>query len=117
MLNKGDIVLVSFPFTDLTGTKVRPAVVISGDPINNKRDDIIVAFISSVVPLQIEEDTDFLIRSEDPDFETTGLKRDSIFKMAKIVTLSKGLIKRKIGKISNRIKIELDERLKRTLGL
>jgi mRNA interferase MazF len=50
-LRRGDIVLVPFPFTDLTGQKVRPALVISPDPPG---EDVMVAFISSVVPPTLE---------------------------------------------------------------
>lgn len=116
VLNKGDIVLIPFPFTDLTSTKIRPAVVISSNLINQNNQDVIVAFISSIVPTQIEP-TDFLVTSSDPDFGITGLKKDSVFKMAKIVTLNKRLAQRKIGKVSNRIKVELDKRLRKTMGL
>lgn len=116
VLNRGDIVLVSFPFTDLTATKVRPAVVISNDSINRFSEDIILAFVSSVVPVQINE-TDFLIRSSELDFQATGLKNDALFKMAKIVTLNKRLIQKRIGKVSRQIRKELDERLKKALAL
>lgn len=41
-LHRGDIVLVPFPFTDLTGEKVRPAVIVSPDPVG---EDIVLAFL------------------------------------------------------------------------
>jgi mRNA interferase MazF len=42
---KGKIVLIPFPFTDLTAAKLRPALVL----FEGER-DIVVAFISSKVP-------------------------------------------------------------------
>jgi len=42
----GSIVLARFPFTDLSGDKRRPALVISGD--NDRRPDLVVCFITSV---------------------------------------------------------------------
>jgi mRNA interferase MazF len=41
-MNKGDIILIPFPFTDLTGVKTRPALVLV-----SKSEDLTVAFISS----------------------------------------------------------------------
>jgi len=56
VLSKRDIVLIPFPFTDLASIKVRPAVVISSDSVNQNSRDIIVAFISSILPTQIKVD-------------------------------------------------------------
>jgi mRNA interferase MazF len=42
---KGKIVAIPFPFTDLKGAKVRPALV-----IYEGHEDVIVAFISSKIP-------------------------------------------------------------------
>jgi len=47
---KGKIVLVPFPFTDLTAAKLRPALV-----IHESERDVIIAFISSKVPPKLFE--------------------------------------------------------------
>ena len=41
--NQGDIVLVPFPLTDLSSSKVRPAIVVSGVDVNNT-DDVILGW-------------------------------------------------------------------------
>jgi len=46
VLRRGDVVLVPFPFTDLSTDKMRPAVIVSADP---QETDVTIAFISSRV--------------------------------------------------------------------
>jgi mRNA interferase MazF len=43
----GDIVLVPFPFTDQSGTKRRPAVVVSGRRYHTERPDLIIMAVTS----------------------------------------------------------------------
>jgi|SRR5579862_2755256 len=45
--NRGDIVLVSFPFTDLSSSKRRPALVVSPDAFNRAMQDVVLAAITS----------------------------------------------------------------------
>ena len=45
----GDVVLVPFPFTDLTASKKRPAVVASSGAYNRQRPDIILMAVTSQV--------------------------------------------------------------------
>ena len=81
-VQRGDIVLVPFPFTDLTTEKLRPAVVISADP---QKTDVIIAFISSVVsPAELSE-TDYTLSRDNPDFTRTGLRKDLTFRMTKLL--------------------------------
>ena len=112
-MKSGTIVLTPFPFTDLTSIKRRPAVVVS---VKNEGDDVIVAFVSSKVyePLN---DTDFLIKTDHPDFQKTGLKVHSIVKASKLVTLEKSILICELGSCSEAIMTEIEKRLKITFGL
>ena len=47
----GDVLLVPFPFTDQSATKKRPAVVISSEPYNTERPDLIIMAITSQLRL------------------------------------------------------------------
>lgn len=46
---QGDVLLVSFPFTDQSASKQRPAVAVSGDAHNRTHPDVILAPITSQV--------------------------------------------------------------------
>ena len=68
-MKKGTIVLTRFPFTDLSSSKRRPAIIVS--KVDKNKKDVIVAFISSVIPKNIEK-TNLIINISDNDFEKTG---------------------------------------------
>ena len=89
-MKRSTIVLTPFPFTDLQGNKVRPAIIISSD--KRKGDDVIIAFISSVFDSNRLQETDFVLRKEEEGFVETGLKVTSVFKMDKLATIDKGII-------------------------
>ena len=100
-LSKGDIVLIPFPFTDLSATKLRPAVVLW---VNLKGVDVTVCFISSqnVTHLAPEE---FTIEPSDPEFTSTGLKIASKVRVSRIATVERRFITRRIGKLgTNQVK-------------
>jgi mRNA interferase MazF len=113
-LRRGDVVLVPFPFTDLTGKKLRPAVIISDDP---QETDIVIAFISSVVSPGELANTDYLMGPNQSGFPKTGLKKASVFKMKKLLTIDRGRIIRRLGRVSPAIQKELDIRLRNAFGL
>lgn len=75
---KGKIVLVPFPFTDLSTSKLRPALVlVEGET------DSVVAFISSRIPAQ-PATTEVLIPQDHREFGLTGLKTASIVRLDKL---------------------------------
>jgi mRNA interferase MazF len=79
---KGKIVLIPFPFTDLSSTKLRPALV-----LHEGEKDVVVAFISSRT--ENLEPTDIIIDKKQPEFKQTGLKLTSTLKIDKIATISR----------------------------
>ena len=84
----GSIVLARFPFTDLSGDKRRPALVVSRD--NDRRSDLVVCFITSVP--RAGPDMAPIIASAD-----TGLKVPSVVRFDKIATLDRSIITGKLG--------------------
>jgi mRNA interferase MazF len=109
-LNKGDIVLIPFPFTDLSSTKLRPAVVLFTD---KKRNDVVVCFISSQNLINLSSD-EFLISETDPEFRETGLKLISKVRVSRLVTINQSLITRKLGQLGINLTEKLNDCLKKT---
>ena len=88
------MVLVRFPFTDLSGAKQRPALVLSSDAFNSSRADVLVAAVTSQVPTALAPD-EFLIATD--DLAPCGLPKPSIVKLSKLVSLHQQLLLKRIG--------------------
>jgi len=87
---RGDIVLVSFPFTDLTAAKRRQALVVSPDSFNDATSDLVLAAITS----QISDDTPLLIVESDCIHGT--LPKTSALKPTKLFTIHSTLVLKKV---------------------
>jgi len=96
VLTRGDIVVAAFPYTDLSGQKRRPALVLND---NTAHGDVILAFISTQIPSQLSP-TSILLTNTDPDFQQTGLKTDSVIRLDKLATIERRVITRRLGKLS-----------------
>jgi mRNA interferase MazF len=93
-----DIVLLRFPFSELRGSKVRPALVISNNPYNSKSEDFIAVAITS--NLKIRGYSIFLTNE---DLERGNLIVSSKIKPDKIFSANKKLVRMNIGKVKNAI--------------
>jgi mRNA interferase MazF len=91
---RGDIILVPFPFTDLSSSKQRPALVVSSDALNAASDDVLVAAITSQVPVRLTAE-EFMIPSG--DLAACGLPKPSVVRLAKLAALHRQLVIRRIG--------------------
>lgn len=94
-MNKGDIVLVPFPFTDLSQTKLRPAIVLWD---SSRQADVTLCFVSSQNVEQIYSD-EFVLGIDDSEFKGTGLKVTSKVKITRIATIQRQMITRRLGKV------------------
>ena len=111
-MTKGKVVLVPFPFDDLSATKVRPAVYLT-DPIGSHR-HVILAFITSQMPPDSQE-SDVLIDSNQPDFAQTGLRMTSTLRLHRLMTATTSLIQRELGQLSPCLQAEVMSRLHKLL--
>ena len=103
--SQGDIVLLPFPMADLSGTKVRPAIIISNAKVNNTQ-DVIVAQITSNI-----RNDDFSFILED-SILTSSLNKLSEVRCHKILTVTKAIIKKKISSVKPEYIKELINKVK-----
>jgi mRNA interferase MazF len=89
---KGDVVVVPFPFSDLTQSKRRPAFVITA----LDGDDLILCQITSKT---IKDK--YAIVVNDDDFETGGLKQPSNIRPNRIFTADTHIILYRVGNLKN----------------
>ena len=103
---KGDIVLITFPFTDLSGNKLRPTVVLAETEL-----DVTVCFITTQLQWQELTDVSLLTTS------FNGLRKQSLIRTSKIATLDKTLAKGLLGRLTDIELNDLNNKLKTLLQL
>jgi mRNA interferase MazF len=105
-MSKGDIILIPFPFTDLSGNKNRPAIILI-----DSEDDVTVCFITTRLKWQSEFDI-----SVHPS-DINGLKKTSLIRLNKLATIDKNLIIGKLGTLEDNYIDLLNKNLMRILKL
>jgi mRNA interferase MazF len=113
-MTKGKVVLVRFPFDDLSATKVRPAVCLT-DPIGPHR-HVIFAFITSQTSVD-RLDTDVTLQPGHPAFAVTGLRIASTIRLHRLMTASTSLIRRELGTLSAATREEIARKLRKLFAL
>jgi mRNA interferase MazF len=91
---RGDVILVPFPFTDLSNAKQRPALVLSSNALNAVSEDVLVVAITSQVPAKLTAE-DFMISPN--HLAACGLPKPSIVRLAKLASLHRQIVVKRIG--------------------
>ena len=108
---RGDVVLSPFPYTDLSASKTRLAVVVSSEVYHRIRSDLLLAYISSQVS-KAHPVLDHVLA----DWSFAGLPKP-LFVRPKIAAVEAKLIVHQVGSLSVRDRLEVDRRLRQALAL
>jgi mRNA interferase MazF len=113
-MRPGEIYLAQFPFGDVAGMKLRPVLMLTGaiGPIP----EALVAYISSVVPVQLLA-SDILLDPATPEFRTTQLKTTSVLRLHKLATIHCSSLARRLGAVGPGIQGTVAEKLQVLLRL
>lgn len=112
-LARGDVVLVPFPFTDLSASKFRPAVVVSSD---SRHGDVVLVFVSSRT-IGHGGSGEVGVLPTHPEFVLTGLVVPSTIRAGKVVTLARAMVERWLGRLGTLLLADLDRALVAALGI
>ena len=107
-MTRGDVVEVDWPFSDRTGSKTCPAVVVQADFLNGMIDDTLLVQITGTrhgIPgTEVELD---------PSVEAgSGLRKVCYASCTNVLTLDKGLIVGTIGYLSDTVMRQIEASLK-----
>ncbi len=102
MIAQRDIVLLSFPFSNLQSSKVRPAIVLSNDRYNRRHEDFVAVPLTSNMKLR-----DYVVLITNSELESGNLIVDSKAKVDRVFSVSQRLVRMKIG----RAKAEIHEKI------
>jgi mRNA interferase MazF len=98
-VRRGDVIIIDHPFSDASGSKVRPALVVQSDARNAILRETVIALISRNLSHVGTDQTQVLIEVRTTDGKTSGLNADSVVKCGKLFTIHEGLVRRRIGSL------------------
>src|SRR5947209_7564469 len=111
MSQRGDVVMVDFPFTDTGQSKVRPAVVVQNDRDNQKIRKTVVAMVTGNLRRQ-GDPSHLLVDPGTTDGASSGLNFPSLVSCNNLYTVDQDRIIRVVGNLSAVLKQQLNDCLK-----
>ncbi len=118
MKNKrGEVVLLDYPYSDGSGSKVRPALVVQADLYNAKLTNTVVALITKNIARALMEPSQFLIDITTVEGQQSGLKVTSAVTCSNLFTIHEKHILKTIGTLPTVLMQRIDACLKAALEL
>jgi len=110
LVKQRDIVLLPFPFSDQSGLKVRPAIIISNNRFNATSEDVIVCAITSNI-----EKSKYTVLIDQKNLEEGYLYNKSAIKAENILKVKKSLIIKTIATVNKDILLRVVDLVKEIL--
>lgn len=115
IVSRGDVVLVDYPFSDRTGSKVRPALIVQSNALNQRIADTILAAISRST--HRASATQLFIDISTSPGSTTGLRQNSMIQCENLLTFDCRFIIAKIGELPAPLMRQVEGCLRAALDL
>ena len=116
-VSRGDVVLLDFPFSDASGSKVRPAIVVQNDSLNRRLASTIVVLVTKTIHRAESELSQFLIEIDTTAGKATGLRFDSAVSCTSLYSVHQDFISYRIGRLPIELLPTLDGCLKAALAI
>lgn len=115
-LTRGDIVLVQFPYSSGTGSKLRPALVVQPDHNNRRLTNVILAPITTTIQRAVEP-TQFLVDASSAVGKAAGLRHTPVVSCENLTTVAQPLVRRRLGHLPQDAMDQVNQCLKSALGI
>src|ERR1700676_4641532 len=113
-MRPGEIFLAQFPFGDVPGMKLRPVLLLT-ESIGSIP-EVLVAYISSVIPTQPLA-SDLIMNPGEPEFRSTQLKTISALRLQKLAPIHSSSLARYLGVLDASTRRTIAEKLQNLLKL
>ena len=115
-VNRGDVVLVDWPFSAGKGSKLRPALIVQNDRDNRRMANTVIAMITSQTKRALEP-TQCFVDPTTPEGQPSGLRTGSVINCVNIFTVEQAKILRTIGSLTTPLLQQVNVCLKTALDL
>jgi mRNA interferase MazF len=114
---RGDVVMVDHPFSDASGSKVRPMLIVQSDRRNQLLNHTVVAMLTTHLRFVSNDPTQVLVGISTPDGAGSELSASSAIRCGNLFTLHEKFIIRKVGALSAVHMQHVDDGLRAALDL
>jgi mRNA interferase MazF len=115
-MKRGDVVVADFPYQDMPGSKVRPAVVVQNNADNRALANTILAMITGNLQ-DATRPTNVMIDPGTPEGAGSGLHGPSLLKCSNLATVNQQRVIQVIGHLSNLLMLKVNDCLKAALDV